>query len=153
MFIPKNKEFGDHKPISNVQHVINLIKLSDYLFSLPDDYAHFDMQHFYCLYPGTKMQTLIEDFAGYECNTVACAIGHGPAAGIPIHEDDDLWPRYARRVFGYDDFSGDFMFGIGYVSLDNTPKGAAMRIRYVVEYGLPSVYIHREVVDYFDRFK
>jgi hypothetical protein len=69
------------------------------------------------------------------CGTVACAVGHGPAAGIRVYGDTD-WSDYADRVFGEmpeNDFT--YMFGSSWSYSDNTPKGAAARIRTYVALG------------------
>jgi hypothetical protein len=62
-------------------------------------------------------------------------VGHGPAAGIRIYGDFD-WADYGNRVFGHlpDDGFG-YMFGSEWSNYDNTPKGAAARIRTYVALG------------------
>lgn len=108
----------------------NLDKLATYLEGLRADYSGFRITTYYShpdigLIPPSCYQ-------GYECGSAACAIGHGPAAGIPIR-GDATWYGYASRVFGTSETSSDvgrYMFGIG------TPDGhlaAAARIRDVLE--------------------
>ncbi len=90
----------------------NLAKLAAYLEALPADYDKF------------KMNTYNTDASGEEpdfstrpvisCGSAACAIGHGPAAGIRVYDDRSWW-GYATRVFGTCDGSslaGKRMFGI-----------------------------------------
>ena len=72
------------------------------------------------------------EYTGFKGSTSACAIGHGPQAGIEISDDDLSWPGYARRVFGTDEMSseeGHYMFDLnnGGNHLD-----AAERIRSVI---------------------
>lgn len=118
------------------KHRDNLLKLADYLDKLPDDYQQFHMFDYMAERHGMGWETFsLEERAKPECGTVACAVGHGPAAGIRIYGDHD-WESYADRVFGdmpLDDFQ--YMFGSEWSDYDNTPKGAATRIRTVVELG------------------
>lgn len=121
------------------KHRDNLLKLADYLDKLPDDYEHFDMAEYMMTrdedYPDNEWTISINERSKPACGTVACAVGHGPAAGIRIYGDHD-WESYADRVFGdmsHDDFT--YMFGSSWVDTDNTPKGAAARIRTLVELG------------------
>jgi len=78
------------------------------------------------------------------CGTSACAVGHGPLAGIPVlPEDRNQWPRYEKRVFGVSQNDSEtkykvwtLFFGPDWLSDNNTAKGTAMRIRYIMEHGL-----------------
>jgi hypothetical protein len=118
------------------KHRENLLKLADYLDKLPDDYEQFHMYSYMAQRSSYGWATFdLNEKPKPECGTVACAVGHGPAAGIRIYGDWD-WESYADRVFGelpYDDFS--YMFGSSWCDTDNTPKGAAARIRTFVELG------------------
>jgi hypothetical protein len=114
----------------------NLEKLAAYLEQLPEDYSHFGMMNYMAVkqftYPYTSSAHLID-----ACGAVACAIGHGPAAGIPRKGDYEYWSTYSHRVFdlGYDDF--DWCFCAEWLLVDDTPHGAAKRIRYLLEHGEP----------------
>ncbi len=81
-----------------------------------------------------------------DCGSGGCAVGHGPYAGIPKREDES-WNDYVERVFkveiGKDMFR--FLFHSEWKRDDNTPTGAAKRIRYLLDYGLP---IGRHYYDY-----
>jgi hypothetical protein len=74
------------------------------------------------------------------CGTVACAVGHGPLAGIKPLENE-TWKSYAARVFGADlDNRPTFplfqwLFGMGWSDTDNTPEGAVARIRDFLDTG------------------
>ena len=126
----------------------NLAVLADYLERLPADYAYFDMynylsadeadlcdQQHYALHNGGLGQL--------GCGTAACAVGHGPAAGVLFSldeledEDGDLdWERYALRfcpaATDPEQAVFTFLFGSNWKYSDNTVHGAAARIRYVL---------------------
>lgn len=114
------------------KHRDNLTKLANYLAALPKDYQDFDMRDFN--YDGEESLEITD--RQYDCGTVACAVGHGPAAGIRVYKDADWWD-YCKRAFGItrynadDDYDGDFeyLFGSEWAEYDNTPHGAAARIR------------------------
>ncbi len=98
----------------------NLKKLADYLDTLPPDYIGFDMTFF-------------------QCGTVGCAVGHGPAAGIP-RKYDEPWVFYSQRVFiegskPNDNLHWGWCFSGSWSRVDNSIKGAVMRIRYLIEHG------------------
>jgi hypothetical protein len=115
----------------------NLLKLAAYLETLPDDYEQFDMSEYMSARDGDYWETLdITERSKPVCGTVACAVGHGPAAGIRTYGDVD-WLDYSQRVFGEfrDDCGWDYMFCSGWSHHDNTPKGAAARIRTYVTLG------------------
>jgi hypothetical protein len=118
------------------KHRDNLLKLADYLEKLPDDYEQFHMYSYMAERYRAGWTTFdLNERSKPACGTVACAVGHGPAAGIRIYGDWD-WESYADRVFG--ELSGDdftYMFGSSWADTDNTPKGAAARIRTFVELG------------------
>ncbi len=78
-------------------------------------------------------------FAGLDqtvCGTVGCAVGHGPYAGIRKFKNE-TWREYSNRVFGLDSEEWDWCFCGGWVYVDNTPKGAAKRIEYLLNHGVP----------------
>lgn len=118
------------------KHKDNLLKLADYLATLPDDYEQFHMYAYMATSTGGYWETFaLEERSKPVCGTVACAVGHGPAAGIRLY-GDDCWESYADRVFGEmdnDDFQ--YMFGSSWSDYDNTPKGASARIRTFVALG------------------
>lgn len=136
----------------NKTHRKNLKKLADYLWDLPRNYNHFDMGDF-CVIDDPILYMPIEPHetsCGIKeldyCGTAACAAGHGPSAGIKARKDED-WRQYVGRVFGCGDSLPDdgfeyaafeFLFDSYWNDVDNTPKGAAKRIYYFLENGLPS---------------
>jgi hypothetical protein len=107
----------------------NLQKLATYLRSLPADYQEFDME----VYASDN------SFAHpLSCGTAGCAIGHGPNAGIAA-QDQEEWEDYSRRVFAItaDADEWDWCFGWYWAHTDNTPLGAAQRIEWLLQNGLP----------------
>ena len=111
------------------EHIINLIILARYLRSLPPDYKEFDLTSFHSGWT--------EPWEAYEyreknvkCGSVACAVGHGPEAGVEawVHES---WLEYAYRAFGEGVF--DAFFSAYWSGYDNTPRGAAARICAVLD--------------------
>lgn len=129
----------------------NLTKLANYLDTLPDGYKHFDMNKFYA-----------DRFDGFftsetnlnECGAVACAVGHGLVAGItplPHHWAKSgriNWASYSDDLFLRQSDAWDFMFASGWAVYDNSPRGAAARIRYVLSGGeIPDP---RDLKDFYD---
>ena len=87
-----------------------------------------------------------------ECGTTACAVGHGPLAGIPAMDTED-WNDYCFRVFGVtghlagtdaQEAAWTFMFGPMWTGKNNTAKGAAARIDWFLTHGTP------EKISYWD---
>lgn len=81
------------------------------------------------------------------CGTVACALGHGPAAGITPKVTtswfDTSWGQYGSEEFGVDDSSAAWywLFGPDWEKADNTPQGAAARINLYIVNGVPEDYM------------
>ena len=117
------------------KHKANLLKLADYLDTLPDDYERFNMDEYMEDEYGVVVCITTQNKP--TCGTVACAVGHGPAAGIRVYGDGN-WSDYADRVFGIlPDHCFSYMFSSAWSRFDNTPKGAAARIRTYVALGRP----------------
>lgn len=75
------------------------------------------------------------------CGSVGCAVGHGPYAGID-KMPEEVWGQYTQRVFGFlgeglHDYRWYWCFGAEWAPVDNTPYGAATRILWLLEKGLP----------------
>lgn len=134
----------------------NLAKLADYLHTLPDDYAKFDMatyigrdsRHSATVDDTPELrQYLLNNDGLPDCGSVACAVGHGPAAHIFMLPDEltggwgdgPQWSSYVERVFGFPPDSDEFrwLFSPEWARQDNTPQGAAKRIDYLLANGLP----------------
>lgn len=78
----------------------------------------------------------------WECGTVSCAAGWGPAAGLVVEPDDEDWSQYITRTFGIDGGSAvepiwQWLFGSGWARTDNSPKGAGQRILWLLVHGVP----------------
>ena len=134
----------------------NLDKLATYLESLSDDYKKFSMYSFFCG-PISESEFDLETVAkrikngANPCGTVACAIGHGPAAGISVNDPEiHGWFSYAKVRFGalnhwvgsVDENSEgsrlwSWLFASEWHTTDNTVKGAAARIRWYLQHGIP----------------
>lgn len=73
------------------------------------------------------------------CGTAGCAAGHGPYAGIPKRPTED-WYDYMLRVFGVrtDEELYDWTFSGFWYQSDNTPEGAAKRILWALDHGVPT---------------
>ena len=155
----------------------NLDKLATYLEALPEEYDHFDMRWYFNelagldalddfealgLAPDTDTDTvaLSSGLVGTEhlnvCGTVACAIGHGPAAGV-APQGGEGWSDYTIRAFGdgeNDTSDRDTRVGVytwafheAWAHYDNTPQGAAQRIRYALKHGVPILWDYTSAVE------
>ena len=102
----------------------NMLKLAHYLLGGRTK-MRFDMEWFCDVAPDQ-----------YECGTVACAIGHGPAAGIALLEQEGWW-EYAERALTTGFQETHWCFAYFWARVDNTPEGAAKRILWLLEYGVP----------------
>lgn len=134
----------------------NLLKLRDHLKTVPQE--KFYMGTFFAI--GAEDQNLddlydieaefnlvepalcdmnpVEEV--HECGSVTCAIGRGPAAGIPVRGAES-WQEYLRQNFiDYDALLGsqaeDFLFSPDWQYIDITPTGVAKRIDIILESGL-----------------
>lgn len=126
----------------SAEHRANLERLAAHLESLPasgvrDDHRFFDMQMYAVRYGGRSVVTALPRTATH-CGTVCCAAGHGPAAGLPAEGHED-WVTYTQRVFGVGglDDRHCWMFAGAWFMRDNTPAGAAARIRWLLAHGVP----------------
>lgn len=73
------------------------------------------------------------------CGTVACAVGHGPLAGIPMKKGEG-WSEYSYRTMIDKDqpkavAAWQFLFSSDWADYDNTPHGGAARIRFLIATG------------------
>lgn len=133
-------------------NVENLDKLATYLEALPVDYRQFVMSD-YVVWDHDRgpYEDFISETVRYMsdpkfnmCGTAACAAGHAPAAGIiwdinvdgPVPIGYDRWAVYIDTKFDLDGPTEEFLFGGGWANFDNTHRGAAARIRYILD-GFP----------------
>ena len=142
------KNFTDDLNNLTPFHKSNLRKLADYLIALPIDYQNFDMKRWLFVPYAVIDQnepSIVHSLMQHHCNTVACAVGHGPLAGIkPIRKHED-WANYANRCFGDLDLAFTWLFNAEWSFTDNSPKGAGKRILHFLEHGVP--------VDYLDQMR
>lgn len=131
-------------------HRARLATLAAYLEGLPKRYRHFDMAEY--MGHGDREASIryaLENGGVQKCGTVACAVGHGPAAGIlvPRHMVDTHniypidWNAYAGLFLGAVSFREGsafyWLFESAWENYDNTHYGAAARIRYLLANGSP----------------
>lgn len=134
------------------ENIGNLEKLATYLESLPADYEHFSMLDYYCGERPAADYALHNGGLG-KCGAVACAVGHGPAAGILAPEEMVNrsivdWNAYAGLFVGsYETAEYDWAFYDNWAAFDDTPHGAAARIRYMLAKGTPSGFSRRDIRD------
>jgi len=115
----------------------NLLRMAKYIAEVPQEkFNMFDFR--------------TGDKSTIECNSVGCVIGHctvlenleelekfrtlGPKN---IDFDFDSWSAVFTGLPSNEDKWG-WCFGYSWVYSDNTPKGAAQRIVYLVNHGLPT---------------
>jgi hypothetical protein len=113
------------------EQAANLRQLADYLLTLPAEYPDFEMDSY-------VQDDNDHDGKAYvaECGTAACAAGHGPIAGItPLPEEE--WDDYCYRAFVNDLGAWSWCFSGLWSGVDNTAHGAALRIIWMLERGLP----------------
>jgi hypothetical protein len=119
----------------------NLAKLADYLETQAQPET-FGMREFY-YWPGGEDDD--DHWLSYDdptaeshpCGTAACAVGHGPSAGVAVMTEDQDWWGYAARAFGAHGRIVNAVwascFSFAWAAVDNTPTGAAVRIRHVLD--------------------
>lgn len=125
----------------------NLQKLAEFLYKNDE-----------VLYEGEPVEFSMTDYSdsehhllSAECGTVGCAVGWGPHAGIAKLITEN-WNEYSCRCFleYFDnkrgiDFGGKnpiwtWMFSAKWALTDNSRRGAALRILYLLEFGMPENY-------------
>ena len=118
----------------------NLLKLAKFLDGLPEDYEHFDMSKWLASDTNELCPDEIEDVDIKACGYAACAIGHAPQALKLTPEETwkcATWNAFIHHYFDIAWIEEQFMFGVDWQDVDNTPKGVAKRIRYFLENGVP----------------
>lgn len=137
----------------------NLLKLADYLETQAVqeefDMGNFAATHEFVIHRKRTKLVKGDSKQYHECGTVCCAAGSGIKAGIPYGDAED-WYDYSRINFIDTDTYTPYVapdnvyisremyllndpwewcFSGGWASIDNTPAGAAKRIRYLIEHG------------------
>ncbi len=116
------------------QHKTNLLKMADYIETIPQEL--FDMG-------GWREDG---DKYSHECKSIGCVLGHCTILDtdpLPKHFDDSIdFRKWSEEFTGINSEYGSeewkYLFDADWDSIDNTPTGAAKRIRYFVENGLPT---------------
>ena len=134
------------------QQRINLDKLAFYLENLPDSYESFHMGSYFTVMTAATWSKEKEIEAKYarenggvgKCGAIACAVGHGPSAGILFSEEEASllpidsvggWNKYCSNNFCTTNTpEWCWAFSGGWSHIDNTPEGAAKRIRYMLRH-------------------
>jgi hypothetical protein len=124
-----------------------LDKLATYLEGLPKNYRHFDMSDFFHAEDVEGENALELNYGLHNgglpsCGAVACALGHGPAAGVLVpkkmtYAGGVKWSLYGALFIGDDTRADSWLFCGSWTSVDNHHHGAAARIRYLLDKGEP----------------
>lgn len=118
-------------------HRKNLETLREYLRS-GELKAEFDMQHFceHSCQPGSESRRLWN--VTTHCGSVGCAVGHATLCVEPKRPTED-WAGYMHRVLGIRDWTAqeEWLFHGGWADVDNTAEGAAARIDWFLNFGVP----------------
>ena len=109
----------------------NLLRMADHIEKVPQE--RFNPE----IYRGRS-----DDFTP-ECNSVGCTIGHCAILdkweNVPRNDFGNIqfftWSRQFTGVMSLSEWK--YLFDPNWHKTDNTPTGAAKRIRYFVENGLP----------------
>lgn len=122
----------------NIQRA-NFEKLATYLEKLPEAYEHFDMRVLFSVdnHRGDLTNPV-------KCGAVACALGHGPAAGVLLSPDMVYpygsvdWTRYCDENFGTDvvkktEIVYDWVFSERWETHQPNHRAAAARIWYLLD--------------------
>lgn len=134
-YFDSHNNFATH--VISEQQYINLQKLVQGLRTMPPPDVKFNM----CTYA--------HSFDDPTCGSSGCAIGVGSLIIEPRiigpkrygGTGMESWCDFALRLFGMcDAFSipGRWCFSSAWTYIDNTPKGAAARITWMLENGVPS---------------
>lgn len=132
----------------------HLLLLADGLEKVPQ--SQFDMHEYRQREKDSGEFTVCTFVSKNDCGTIGCALGHAPLIpGLePIKDDFNchangdlinlMWDRYCMRVFGIasryiNSPAWTFLFYGRWRHFDNTPQGAAKRIRFLVKHGRPPV--------------
>lgn len=92
------------------------------------------------MYDFHSKTTCLDSPRRLECGTVACAVGHGPMAGIGFYKNES-WESYSHRVFiNIDNRDWAWCFSGVWADYDDSATSAGLRILYYLAYGTPDWY-------------
>ena len=129
----------------------NLLLLADFLDKLPQEL--FNMKYYRLNENGER----VEFYSKNDCGTIGCALGWAAASGIPELEIEHFpkkgtrlsWLMYSEAVFGFiSENTFDYLFSEYWTEVDNSPSGAAKRIRQVVNFGVPEGWTVKNIIQY-----
>jgi len=118
----------------------NLILLANYLEALPSNWQHFTMSEFMVVESNDVEPYDAKDTVS--CGTSACAIGHAVfVEGLPKPKGDVDWVTYGKQLFDIhcSHPAWSWCFSSSWACVDDTPKGAAARIKHLIEVGKDSL--------------
>jgi hypothetical protein len=125
----------------NEEQLENLRLLAQYLRK---SRSKFDMEVYAALPNNNGLDKDLSPDQVTQCGTVCCAAGSGPKLAKKYTQFEPLvtetdWRPYIERVYGVKEFSSEWywMFGYGWYFTDNTRLGAAKRIEWYLENGVP----------------
>jgi len=109
-------------------NVRNLQRMANYIRTIPQDRF--------------SMSTYREDESNTaECNTVGCVVGHCTILDKELFNENKgdfgIWIRHYAG-FSFSSPEWDWCFDPAWSCTDNTPSGAAKRIEWLIENGLPN---------------
>jgi hypothetical protein len=121
----------NHTPLPATVNTVNLLRMADHIETVNPEL--FGMR--FCREGGENT---------HECNSVGCIIGHcvilDEWKNVPLYIDGDIkFVAWSEQFTGISRFRylWTWLFGYEWTMPDNTPTGAAARIRYTVKHGLP----------------
>lgn len=112
----------------------NLSRMADYIETIPQERFHM-----------LDYRDLGDDLGSVQCNSVGCIIGHCTVLdpypqGIPRFSSGSInFTAWSQNFTGIEHAfrAWQFMFAPQWVDSDNTPIGAAKRIRWALKHGVP----------------
>ena len=129
-----------HPTLSREQQE-NFVKLGRHLVRLADDPAYdaaeFDINH--TALDITTGDYLTPEQTAAHAGPLACnLLGHAARAGLKPFPGED-WPAYQLRILGaeHDSPLEDWLLSFFWWKQDGTSVGAALRLMYVLDYGVP----------------
>jgi hypothetical protein len=109
----------------------NLQRMADFIRTVPQD--KFSMREYRS-----------GDITLQECNSVGCVVGWctllDKKENIPLYKDGNIdFEEWSIKFTGMGSFSNrwDWCFSMDWCYVDNTPEGAALRIEWLLNKGLP----------------
>ena len=116
---------------------VNILKLAKFLETLPQEKFHM------LNYKLDKRGNILS-VNEYSCGTIGCALGWAPTALGNTCTHYKSWEEYNELNLGITTSADwDWCFSGDWVYIDNTPKGAALRLVYLVNNGVPDNYLEQ----------